>query len=165
MKTTLRFILFVALAAAGVWLWTVLFPGPEKVIRQRLAGLASTVSSGANESDLARLAAAQAVAGFFSTNVELKVDVPLLDRHSSLDREEIAQAALVARSRAGGLKVTFPDINVMVDPDQQSAVADLTVEAKISGDRDPLLQEMKFTLRKIDGQWLITRIETVRILS
>ena len=165
MKTAFRLLLFVALAAAGVWLWTVLFPGPEKIIRQRLASLAGTVSASANESDLARLMAAKTVAGFFATNVEMQVEVPLLDRHSSLDREEIASAVLAARSRGGRLKVTFPDLNVTVAPDQQSAVADLTVEAKFSGDRDSLLQEMKFTLRKVDGQWLIIRIETVRILS
>jgi hypothetical protein len=27
------------------------------------------------------------------------------------------------------------------------------------------VQEMKFRLQKIDGQWLITRVETVRTLS
>jgi hypothetical protein len=63
------------------------------------------------------------------------------------------------------LKVKFPDINVTVAPDKQSAVADLTVEANISGERDPMVQEMKFTLQKIDGKWLITRVETVRTIS
>jgi hypothetical protein len=52
-----------------------------------------------------------------------------------------------------------------VGPDKQSAVADLTVEAKVSGERDPIVWEMKFTLRKTDGQWLITRVETVRTLN
>jgi hypothetical protein len=54
---------------------------------------------------------------------------------------------------------------VTVAPDKQSAVADLTVQANISGEPDPIVQEMKFTLRKIDGRWLITRVETVRTLS
>ena len=82
-----------------------------------------------------------------------------------MDREEITQAALIGRSRAGGLQVKFPDINITVAPDKQSAVADLTVEANISGEHDSMVQEMKFTLQKTDGQWLITRVETVRTLS
>jgi acyl CoA:acetate/3-ketoacid CoA transferase alpha subunit len=158
-------VLLAALAALGIWLWTVLFPSPEKVVRRRLTELARTVSSSANESDLTRLAAARSVAGFFAATVELNVDLPELGQHNSMDREEITQLALMGRSRAGGLRVKFPDINITVAPDQQSAVADLTVEANVSGEHDPIVQEMKFTLRKTDGQWLITRVETVRTLT
>ena len=164
MKVIIRIVLLAALAALGIWLWTVLFPSPEKVVRRRLTELARTVSSSANESDLTRLAAARSVAGFFAATVELNVDLPELGQHNSMDREEITQLALMGRSRAGGLRVKFPDINITVAPDQQSAVADLTVEANVSGEHDPIVQEMKFTFRKNDGQWLITRIETVRTL-
>ena len=165
MKIALRFILFAALVALGVWLWFILFPSPEKVIRKRLVELARTASSSSGESDLARLAAARSVAGFFSTNVELAVELPELARYSLMDRDEIMQAVLMARSKIDGLSVKFPDINIAVAPDKQSAVADLTVEANVSGEHDPIVQEMKFRLQKIDGQWLITRIETVHTLS
>ena len=161
MKIIIRIVL---LAALGIWLWTVLFPRPEKVIRRRLTVLARTVSTSANESDLARLAAARGVAGFFAANVELNVDLPELGQRT-MDREEITQLALMGRSRAGGVQVKFPDINITVAPDKQSAVADLTVEANVSGEHDSIVREMKFTLRKTDGQWLITRVETVRTLS
>jgi hypothetical protein len=164
-KIVFRIVLIVALAALGVWLWTVLVPSPEKVVRRRLLELARTVSSSPNESDLTRLAAARSVAGFFAANVELKVALPELGQHSSIDREEIPPIVVMARSRAGGLKVTFPDINVRVAPDKQSAVVNLTVDANISGEREHLLQQMKFTLRRVDGQWLITRVETVQTLS
>jgi acyl CoA:acetate/3-ketoacid CoA transferase alpha subunit len=165
MKIIIRIVLLAALAALGVWLWTILFPSPEKVIRRRLTELARIVSSSSNEGDLTRLAAARSVAGFFSTNVELNVELPELGQRNSMDREEITQAALMARSRAGGVQVKFPDINITVAPDKQSAVADLTVEANVSGEQSPMVQEMKFTLQKTDGQWLITRVETIRTLS
>jgi hypothetical protein len=164
MKIIIRIVLLAALTALGIWLWTVLFPSPETVIRKRLTELARTVSSSANESDLTRLAAARSVAGFFAANVELNVDLPELGQRT-MDREEITQVALMARSRAGGVQVKFPDINITVAPDKQSAVADLTVETNVSGERDSVVQEMKFTLRKTDGQWLITRVETVRTLT
>jgi len=164
MKIIIRIVLLAALAVQGVWLWTVLFPSPEKVIRKHLTQLARTVSSSPNERDLARLAAARGVAGFFAANVELSVDLPELGHRDSMDREEISQLALMGRSRAGGLSDKFPDIIITVAPDKQSAMADLTVEAKVSGERDSIVREMKFTLRKTDGQWLITRIETVRTL-
>jgi hypothetical protein len=158
MKIIIRIVLLAALTALSIWLWTVLFPSPETVIRKRLTELARTVSSST------RLAAARSVAGFFAANVELNVDLPELGQRT-MDREEITQVALMARSRAGGVQVKFPDINITVAPDKQSAVADLTVETNVSGERDSVVQEMKFTLRKTDGQWLITRVETVRTLT
>ena len=78
MKIVFRILLLAALAALGIWLWTVLFPSPEKVICKRLTELARTVSSSANESDLTRLAAARNVGEFFATNVELNVNLPEL---------------------------------------------------------------------------------------
>jgi len=53
MKIAFRILLFAALAALGIWLWTVLFPSPEKVIRQRLMELARTASSSPDEGNLA----------------------------------------------------------------------------------------------------------------
>jgi hypothetical protein len=72
---------------------------------------------------------------------------------------------MMAAHLSGGLTVKFPDINVTVDPDQQSAQADITVEAQAPGEQDMTVQEMRFTLRKLDGKWLITRVQTVRTLS
>jgi hypothetical protein len=165
MKIVFRLVLAAALVALGVWLWFVLFPSPEKVIRKRLMGLAHTASFSSNEGNLARLAAAQNLAGFFATNVEININVPGRIQHNFLGRDEIKEAVLGARSTLGGLKVQFPDINITVVPDKQSAVADLTVEARVSGEQDLIVQEMKFTLQKTDGEWLVTRVETVRTLS
>ena len=165
MKTAVRIGLVVALAVLGVWLWTILFPGPEKVIRRRLLDLARTVSSPGDESDLMRLAAARRVAEFFSTNIEVNIESPRFGRRAFMDRDQITQGALYARSRPGGLQVAFPDITVTVAPDKQSAEADVTVQARWGAETDPTVQEMKFTLSFVDGQWLIPRVETVRTLS
>ena len=64
MKIVFRLVLAAALVALGVWLWTVLFPSPEKVIRKRLTELARTVSFSPNEGNLVRLAGAQNLAAF-----------------------------------------------------------------------------------------------------
>jgi hypothetical protein len=39
------------------------------------------------------------------------------------------------------------------------------VEANVAGEKDAIVQEMKFTFQKMGGQWLISRVETVRTLS
>ncbi|MGB7768590.1 MAG: hypothetical protein WBN22_07015 [Verrucomicrobiia bacterium] len=165
MKIVFRIVLLAALAALGVWLWTVLFPSPDKIIRRQLDAVAQHVSFASNEGTLARLASAQSLAGYFSTNVEVNLNTGEGDQHDFVGRDQITQAALGTRSTFSSLSVKFLDVNVTVAPDKQSATADLTVDANISGQPNAIVQEMKFTLRKIGGQWLITRVETIRTLS
>ncbi len=165
MKIVLRVVWLAALVAAGVWLWAVLFPSPEKVVRQRLATVAQRVSFTANESAVARLADAESLAGYFSTNIEINLDVPGRVQHTILGRDEITQTAVAAGSTTSSLSVKFLDVDVTIGPDKRSAVADFTVEARVGDDQDLIVQEMKFTLQKIGGQWLITRVETIRTLS
>jgi ketosteroid isomerase-like protein len=165
MKIILRLALLAAVIAAGVWLWTILFPSPEKAVRRQLSELARDASFSGNQSSLAVIAGAQRLANFFSTNVEVNLDVPGRIQHTLTGRDEIMQADAGARASLDGLKVEFPDVNVTVAPDKQSATADLTVKAQAGGDRDSIWQEMKFTLQKTGGKWLITRVETVRTLT
>jgi hypothetical protein len=161
-----RIALLAVIVAAGVWLWTVFFPGPEKIIRRQLSVIARDASFSANESPLIGVAHAQKLAGFFSPDTAIKLDAPLNFQRSFQSREEITQFVLAARSLlGGGLNVAFVDVNVTLAPDKQSAVADLTARVKIGGNSDLIAQEIKFTLQKTDGQWIITRVETIRPFS
>jgi hypothetical protein len=160
-----RLILAAVAAALGVWGWVALHPGPERVIRRQLAEAARAASFGRGQGYLAQLTAAQRLADCFSTNVEIALDLPGRQEHRLAGRAEIQQAVLSARASLEGLSVSFPDVTVTIAPDGQSAVADLTLEARMAGQQDMIVQEMKFTLRKIAGQWLIVKVETVRTLS
>jgi hypothetical protein len=165
-RLVIRLVLLAVVVAAGVWLWTVFFPSPEKVIRQRLAEIARLASFNANENPLAALGGAQKLAGFCSPDLQVKLAAPANVEHTFESREEIAQSDLAARSQLGGaLKVEFVDVLVTLAPDKQSAVADLTARMQSSGSSDLNVQEIKFTLKKIDGQWLVTRVETVRTFT
>lgn len=165
MKIFFRAVLFVVLAALGFWLWTILFPSPEKIIRGQLTKLAQDVSFSQNENNLVKIARAQSVADFFSTNVEINLNVPGRESQSFAGRDEITQAAMASRQAASALDVKFPDINITIAPDENSATADVTVEATVSGQRDAIVQEMKFTFQKTEGKWLITKVETIQTLS
>jgi hypothetical protein len=73
MKIILRVIVVAVLAVLGVWLWTICFPSPEKVVRRQLAKLAQDVSFSQNENNLLKIADAQGVADFFSSNVVVNI--------------------------------------------------------------------------------------------
>ncbi|HEY5043448.1 MAG TPA: hypothetical protein VIK53_15765 [Verrucomicrobiae bacterium] len=165
MKLFWRLVFIAAVIVVGAWLWTVFFPAPEKVIRHRLEKLAADASFTSKQGNFSRLASGESVAGFFSTNIEINLNVPGHEQVAFASRTEITQYALVARERLKSLSVKFPDVNVTLAPDKKSAVADVTVDAAVSGQRDAIVQELKISFQKTQGDWLITRIETVRTLE
>jgi SnoaL-like domain len=165
MRIVSRVIVLVALAAVGVWLWTIFFPSPEKIIRKQMVKLAQDVSFSQDENNLIKIAEAQNVPGFFSSNVEVNITIPGHEQQSMTGRDEIRTAALASRQAATDLDVKFPDVNVTVAPDRNSATADVTMDATISGEHDAIIQELNITFQKTDGQWLISRVETVQAVS
>jgi hypothetical protein len=160
MKIVSRLVLLAALIAAGIWLWTILFPGPEKIVRKRLAQVAAEASFNSGENVLVLAARSVNLASRFGTNVEININAL-----EFVGRDEITQAAAGMHMHLSGLKVEFPDVSVTVAPDKQSAVADVAVRLQASGEKDFNVQEVKFTFQKIGGDWLITRVENVRAPS
>lgn len=160
-----RAIVLVVLAALGFWLWTVFFPRPEKIIRKQLARLAHDASFSANENDIIKMADAQNIPDFFSTNVLINITIPGREQQTLAGRDEIRAAALGSRAQATALDVKFPDVIVTVAPDKNSAVADVTVDATVSGEHDAVVQELKFDFQKTSGEWLINKVETVQKVS
>ena len=165
MKIIIRLCLLAVIAAVGLWLWTVFFPSAESVIKKQLATVATLLTFNSKEGQLAKIANVEDLAGYFANDVEIIVDTPVQARQSINGREDLRQILLGARMRLTGLEVEFKDMTVTLAPGETEATVSLTARAQVAGDRDSLVQEAKFILRKIEGRWLIVRIETVRTLT
>ena len=151
------------LAAGGLWGWRVRSPSPEKAIRQRLVDLARTASYGPKDGGLARMLDADKLAGFFTGDAEVKVEVSNAFENLS-GRENLREAAMSARAAFASLSVHFYDMNIALGADRQSAEVDLTATGKVSGEQDPEVCELKFLLKLIGGEWMIRRVESVTTL-
>ena len=158
-----RVLLVVLLIAAGWLCWRVFFPSPERVIRKRLLELAKAASFGPNESPLAQVANAANLTSFFTEDVEITIDLRGYSRQTFSGRATLLEAARGARFGLGSLQVEFVDIQVAVDPGKTSANVTLTAKGKVRGDLQ--VQELKLVLKKVDGDWLISNVETVKTLS
>jgi hypothetical protein len=154
-----------AVGGAGFWAYGVLFPSPEKVIRKQLLELARSASYDSNESALARLANGQKVAGFFTSDAEIRFDAPGRGQQSLDGRDEILQAIMAVKSAVKAVKLEFPDIAVSLVPGKNKALADVTVRGTVAGEKDIYIQEMNFHLEKIEGRWLVRRVEPVKTLN
>ena len=67
MKIISRLMLTAAAAALGFWLWTVLFPSPEKLVMRKIAGLAATVTISARDGNITRASKVSNLVGYFAT--------------------------------------------------------------------------------------------------
>jgi hypothetical protein len=165
MKPAFRLLLLAAVAGLGFWLWTVFFPSPEKVVQKEIAGLAATATLKAGDSNLIRAAKAANLAGLFATNAQIILNVPDLPNRTLSGREEIRETALGGFANITTLNVRFLDVTVRIGADKQTADVDCTGEVNAGDKRDFGVQELHFQLKKIDGNWLITLVETVKTLS
>ena len=165
MRIVLRLLLVAALVALGFWLWTILFPSPEKLIRKRIAEVARLASIAPGEGLLTQGLRIKSLITCFDPQAELTFDVPGRSQYTITGRDEMTEFAGAARGTYRSPKVELLDPNLALSPDKQSAVVDLTARVKLPDERDFIVQEMKFSLKKINGEWLIIRVETVRTLS
>jgi hypothetical protein len=150
--------------ALGLWGWSVLFPSPEKAIRKRLDALAKAASFSTKENLLTKAWNASELGQFFTLDVQVTVDVPGT-QHTLSGRDELLQAAVGARSQVSSLSIEFPDIKVAVAPDGSSAVINLTAKGKAAGEEGVYLQELRVHMIRVERNWLIDQIETVKTLS
>ena len=164
MKYLARLVLLAVVLVGGYFLWQALFPGPKRVIRHQLTKLAQLASYTAGEGDLAKMLAAERISGFFADRVELVLNIPGAESLQFDNRTELKQAVVQMRKTVRGFDAKFLDLDIEVTPGSQAAIVKLTLEAKAGRDSELIEQELQFNLKKVDGQWLIHRIQTVKTL-
>jgi len=165
MKIALRIALLAVLAGAGFWLWTVWFPSPQMIVLKKISSLAATASLNAGDGNITRAAKVSNFIGYFSTDAEIVCDVPELGAHTLSGRDEIRQMAAGVFTQMTSLKVQFLDAVAHVGADKESARVSCTARVSANDSKDFGVQELNFQFKKIDGDWLITRAETVKTLQ
>ena len=164
-KWILRVFLAAILAGIGLWLFNVFFPSPEKVIRKRLQALAEAASFKGNDAPLVKLSRTQELGTFVLPDVSISIEIPGRNVFTINGRDDLLELAGGARFATQGLDVQFVDINITVGPGKETATAELTVKARVAGERDLIVTELRFDFRKADGDWLIQRVETLKTLK
>ena len=165
MKTAFRLVFLAAVAILGFWLWTILFPSPEKVVLKKISSLAATATVNVHDSNLIRAAKAANLVDFFTTDAEIILNVPDLPNRTLSGREEIQETALAVFANVKTLNVQFLDVTARIGADKQAADVSCTVKVNTGDSKDYGVQELHFQFKKVDGTWLISRVETVKTLS
>jgi hypothetical protein len=156
-------VLAAGLAVLGVYAWGLLFPNQEALLRHRLKEMASLASFGPNEGALARAFNAQKLSALCTPDVEIVLGTPGYQQTIN-GRDEVLGGVMRARGALSSLQLEFPDILISVAPDKQSAVAEVTARTRIGGEKDADVRELRCSFKKLDGSWLLSRVEGVRTL-
>lgn len=165
MKITLRLLLFAALAGLGFWLWTIMFPSPEKIVLKKVAGLARTATFSAGTGNFERAGKVSSSIGYFSVDAQIAIEVMGAGSVNLNGRDEIREAAAGGFTRLQSLDVKFLDAKATIGADKQSAEVNCTAETHVNASKDMGVQEIKFFFKKTDSDWLITRVESVKTLQ
>ncbi len=161
----MRIVFAVGALALGFWLYTVLFPSDESVIRKRLQTIARLASFKPGEGDLARLANVSQLTAFFTPDISMRFEGTRPELQNLSGRDTLRQLFMVARANLQRMSVRFPDMIVTVNPDGRAAMVDLTMVADVNADKDVILQELKLDMTKEDGTWRVSRVETIKALN
>jgi hypothetical protein len=165
MKITIRVVLIAVLAGLGFWLWTILFPSPEKQVLKKISGLAATATFSASDGNITRATKVSNLISYFSTDAQVAIDVSGYGHGALNGSDEIREAAAGGFTRLRSLNLKFVDATPKLSADKQSAEVNCTAEIHVDDSKDLGVQELRFQLKKIDGEWRITRVETVKTLQ
>jgi hypothetical protein len=141
-----------------------LFPNQEKIIRKRLGDMAKAASFTSEKGLVSQAWTASSLAEYFTPDVEVTLDAPGI-QHTLSGRDELMQAAMASRRMFKSLKITLPDIKITLSPDKTSAEVYLTGEARVPGEKEFFLQELRLRLIRVKQDWLIKNVQTVKTLS
>jgi hypothetical protein len=151
--------------ALSVWGLQRLFLSDEAAVRNRLGKLAAAASFGPKESPFVRLTYGDGLASFFTSDVVVNLTGVPTDVTQIQGRDKLRDLARIGRANFQQLSVRLLDIQPVVEADRRTATVHLTVIAEGDGEKNAIVQELKLLLRKEDGKWLVSQMDTVRIIE
>src|SRR5438093_5221665 len=131
------------------------------MIRKLIAAVAATASLKSDENALVKLAGANKLAGFFTPDAVINLDVAGLRSRTINGRDELVEIATAARANLHEAKIRLYDIVVEVAGSRETAIVRLTALANLDGSTDPVFQLMRMELKKMGGDWKISQVETL----
>jgi len=162
MRRGLGWLVLVAVLILGFLAWRWLFPADEVVIRKVVGTAVAAASWEQGAGNLSRLAAANRLMGLCTPEIEILVETRGERSGRLQGRDDLRLAILRVRGQAAWLQVTVDDVEVAVSDSGEAAT--VLLAATVRGERalEPILQDYKLAMRKVDGEWLIDRVEPVR---
>ncbi len=142
-----------------------LIPSEEKRVKKQLRLLSEWVSKSPEENAFIMLQKMKNIGTLFDEHCEMKI--PDQSLSGSYTRQEISTYAGSVRSYASQLDLKFYDLRIIF-PEKEIARVDLTARLmgrSTAGERVDETHELECVLRKVDKQWVFSKIEVIEVLK
>ncbi len=149
----------------GIWLRARFSESEEKQVRRRFDRLSEWVSKDSGETIVTAARKVRSIASIFAHDCSVVTEEPSLS--GAWGREDIANRATQIRSSFTDFRLRFYDLDVaFVGRDSASAL----FTGRVTGwtryqERVDESREVTCTLVRVDGEWVLTRIEVVAVLE
>ncbi len=149
----------------GLWGLWYFFPTRERQVRRQFKSLAAWASKDGEEGSIASLQVAREARDYFSDPCQWTAESYHLAGNVSIN--EITQYVFATRTRMDRLSVKFYDLVVDFTPEGQARVTATVriVGAGKGGDALNETGELRCTLAKEDGRWLLKTVILVQVLK
>ena len=127
--------------------------------------LAEAASINPESSGFARLAYADRLAGFFTTNATLQLEGFGGEFSTINGRSELIQAAMAARAQLREAEFSVVDVRVSFPQGKGSAAAFVVISGRMNGETNRFGQGFRMVLDKVSGRWLIREVATIENLQ
>lgn len=165
MRRVVQLILLAGLVVLGFVAWRWMFPGDEVRVRRVVEAAVDAVSWEAGEGNIARMAAANRLGSLCAADIQVVVETRRGGSQVLEGRSDLQQAMMIVRQRAAWMRVGVDDLEVTIGSGGVGAVVLLAATVEIGGVDESILGDYKLGLKKVDGEWLIERVEPVDGLS
>ena len=161
MKKLLFIVLLAALAAGGgFWYWRIVNSDERKIARV-LEECAETAAFRQGEAPAGAFLKLRKLEDLLAPEVDATIRIQGRTYQERLSRKEIIQRLAGVRKMTSYLDIELSDLAVTVTGD--SATADASVQLKTANGgvdkyRDSAVEEVRFTLIRIDGKWRVTTV-------
>ena len=149
------------LIAAAVWF--ISGDSAEEQVRQRLQEFSREVEKPLEmPPGVTRIAQVRSLRHFFSKDVVISA---YDGRFAVASRSELIKRAQAAYNYLQSFSVSFSDLTVTISEDEKSATVHLTALARGVGGDWNQAQELKMSLIRDGGDWIIAEVEAIEALS
>lgn len=131
----------------------------EAAIRRTLSKLDKALDQPGEEGLVNSISAARTISKFFTEDAELDIGPPM---HVLKGRAEFSSSMVHVRQQAQFIKVTIQGMEVTLSEEIPSAAKVALVlegQIKVPGENASEFREYDLLMTKVDGDWLIDRVE------
>jgi len=126
-----------------------------------MTGLVQSASVQPKDSGFARLAYADRLGRYFTTNAVLHLEPIAAEFPVINGKTELVQAAMAARTQLRQAQFQLADLDVTFPADHHTANAYVVVTGQINFQTNAFGQAFRMVLRKSNGGWLISEVNAV----